>query len=84
MLLAAWAVPRDKSSLVWALMPRAPPWGSEDMAKVLLECREETDTDSFLSGLQEESCNNTTGEGTVTRETGFTAEKGREGSQSGD
>lgn len=73
MLLAAWAVPRDKSSLVWALMP----WGSEDMAKVLLECREETDTDSFLSGLQEESWNNITGEGTVRRETGFSAGKGQ-------
>lgn len=70
-LLAAWAVPRDKSSLVWALMPRAPPWGSEDMAKVLLECREGTDTDSFLSGLQEGSWS-ITGEGAVRRETGFT------------
>lgn len=41
------------------------------MAKVLLECREETDTDSFLSGLQEESWNSITREGTVRRETGF-------------
>lgn len=83
-LLAAWAVPRDKSSLVWALMPRAPPWGSEDKAKVLLECIEGTETDIFLSGLQEDSWNKITKEHRVRMEAGFTAEKGRESSRFAD
>lgn len=54
-LLAAWAVPRDRSSLVWALMPRPPTWGSDDKDKVLLECIEGIETEIFLSGLQEGS-----------------------------
>lgn len=54
-LLAAWAAPRDRSSLVWALMPRPPAWHSDDKDKVLLECIEGTEIEIFLSGLQEGS-----------------------------
>lgn len=79
-LLAAWAVPRDRSSLVWALMPRPPTWGSDDKDKVLLECIEGIETEIFLSGLQEGSWNNMTTKGRVRTEAGFIAEKGRKGS----
>lgn len=79
-LLAAWAAPRDRSSLVWALMPRPPAWHSDDKDKVLLECIGGTEREIFLSGLQEGSWNNMTTESRVKTEAGFTAEKGRKGS----
>lgn len=87
LLLAVWAVPRDKSSLVWALIPTAAPWGSADRAKVLLECTEGMETEVFFSGLEEEeSCKEIMGEGSQSRgraRRGGRGGKGRPGEEAG-
>ena len=78
-LLAACAVPRVRSSLVWALMLRPPAWDSDDRATVLLECTDGTETATFLSGLEESSWNKITTESKVKTEAESNAEKGRKG-----